>query len=153
MGGMRFRQADYGDGNLDRCAAVVHRAFERGINYFDTAPGYCDDKSEAIFGRAFQTMPRDRFYVSTKVALWHGQTGSDARRMLEQSLRILGLEQIDFYNCWCVKTMEEYAAYMKKGGVYEAMPESERRGPDPSHLLYHPLKRRGYRQGGGGRSL
>lgn len=53
MGGMRFRQADYADGNLDRCAAVVHRAFERGINYFDTAPGYCDDKSEAIFGRAF----------------------------------------------------------------------------------------------------
>lgn len=132
MGGMRFRQADYGDGNLDRCAAVVHRAFERGINYFDTAPGYCDDKSEAIFGRAFQTMPRDRFYVSTKVALWHGQTGSDARRMLEQSLRILGLEQIDFYNCWCVKTMEEYAAYMKKGGVYEAMQKAKEEG-----LIHH----------------
>ena len=38
--------------------------------------------------------------------------------MLEQSLRILGLEQIDFYNCWCIKTMEEYSAYMKKGGIY-----------------------------------
>lgn len=73
--------------------------------------------------------------------------------MLEQSLRILGLEQIDFYNCWCIKTMEEYSAYMKKGGIYEAMMQAKGGGPDPPQLLYHPLKRRGYRQGGGGRGL
>lgn len=48
MGGMRFRSKDYEQGDLGKCAAIVHRAFERGINYFDTAPGYCDDKSEAI---------------------------------------------------------------------------------------------------------
>lgn len=48
--------------------------------------------------------------------------------MLEQSLKIMGLDKINFYNCWCIKTMEEYATYMKKGGIYEEMVKAKEEG-------------------------
>ncbi len=80
---------------------LVHGAFDRGINLFDTSPGYMD--SEAILGRAFRSLPRDRFFVSTRVAL----SEYDARRgsvlatpeeitdSIETSLRRLGVDTID----------------------------------------------------------
>ncbi len=47
FGGIRFGE-DY-----DYSAEVVRRDNALGIYYFDTAPGYCNDRSEAIFGQAF----------------------------------------------------------------------------------------------------
>jgi aryl-alcohol dehydrogenase-like predicted oxidoreductase len=49
FGGMRFNKS--GDKyDFDKCAQVVWKANELGVNYFDTAPFYCDDTSEAIMG-------------------------------------------------------------------------------------------------------
>ncbi len=121
MGGMRFKKEEYADGNLEKSAAIVIRAFELGVNYFDTAPGYCDDMSEKIYGEAFKSMKgKGTFHVSTKCGLWNAKNGSDARRMIEKSLKTMGLEKLDFYNMWNVKTMENYQEFLKKGGIYEA---------------------------------
>lgn len=46
---------------------LVHGVLDLGINLFDTSPGYLE--AEAILGRAFQGIPRDRFYVATRVVL------------------------------------------------------------------------------------
>ena len=48
FGGMRFENS----ADLDAMAEVAVHAHERGITYFDTAPIYCDDKSEEFFGIA-----------------------------------------------------------------------------------------------------
>jgi aryl-alcohol dehydrogenase-like predicted oxidoreductase len=61
FGGMRFDETKSNAEN----AELVRYANSKGINYFDTAPGYCSDTSEDIFGEAFKDMPGD-FYVSTK---------------------------------------------------------------------------------------
>ncbi len=61
FGGMRFDM----DKSIEENAELVRYANAKGINYFDTAPGYCNDKSEEIFGEAFKDMP-GQFYVSTK---------------------------------------------------------------------------------------
>ena len=34
--------------------ALIHRAMELGVNYFDTAPYYCDKQSEVILGKALK---------------------------------------------------------------------------------------------------
>ena len=47
-GGMRFLNPQ----DIDGSAATVLRAYKSGVNYFDTAPGYCADKSEDITGAA-----------------------------------------------------------------------------------------------------
>jgi len=51
--------------SIEENAELVRYANSKGINYFDTAPGYCDDTSEVIFGEAFKNMP-GQFFVSTK---------------------------------------------------------------------------------------
>jgi uncharacterized protein len=58
FGGMRFPDPD----DLDASAELVRYAWQRGINYFDTAPLYCGNRSEAILGHALKDFPRDSFF-------------------------------------------------------------------------------------------
>lgn len=46
----------------------VEVAFERGLNYFDTAPAYGQGRSEEGYAAALQTVGRDRVFVTTKVS-------------------------------------------------------------------------------------
>ena len=62
FGGMRF---DVKNRSREENAALVRYAAACGITYFDTAPTYCNDQSEDIFGLAFKDMPPGCL-VSTK---------------------------------------------------------------------------------------
>jgi len=122
FGGMRFPDVDDQEG----MAALVLRAFDKGVNYFDTAPGYCKDKSEEIFGLAIAEMKRrgGAFHVSTKSG---EEDGARVRAELERSLERLGVEAIDFYHCWCVMTMDDWAA-RKSGGAVAAILKAKEEG-------------------------
>ncbi len=80
---------------------LLHRAFDLGINFFDTAPTYFD--SELLLGRALKDIPRENLIVSTKIALARGSAGGDLPRMtaseitasLETSLRRLQMDYVD----------------------------------------------------------
>ena len=77
---------------------MMHRAMELGVNYFDTAPGYCDTISEIIVGTALKGH-RDQVYLSTKYPTEVG-TGDDYEKKLEISLKKLDTDYIDFYHFW-----------------------------------------------------
>ncbi|MDY4518196.1 MAG: aldo/keto reductase [Candidatus Spyradocola sp.] len=77
---------------------MMHRAMELGVNYFDTAPGYCDTISEIIVGKALKGH-RDQVYLSTKYPTEVG-TGDDYEKKLEISLKKLDTDYIDFYHFW-----------------------------------------------------
>lgn len=113
FGGMRFPD----NCSIEEGAEVVRYANQLGINYFDTAPNYCLDRSEDIFGEAFKNMPND-FYVSTKSSLSADPTADDVRRRLERSLKRMGLEKINFYNMWCILTYDQYKKVIAKDGPY-----------------------------------
>ncbi|MCG8500226.1 MAG: aldo/keto reductase [Firmicutes bacterium] len=117
FGGMRFRKEDY-EKSFEASAMAVRRASQLGINYFDTAPFYCDDKSEEIMGEAFKDMP-NAFYVSTKSMLNHEKTADDVRGRVEKSLKRLGIEKIHFFHMWCILNLEQYRKVMAPGGPYE----------------------------------
>ncbi len=78
---------------------TVEKAIELGINYFDTDPGYQSGKSETRLGRSLSQVPRDRYFLSTKVGTRPGMQGdfsSDAvKRSLDMSLQALGVEYLD----------------------------------------------------------
>ncbi len=120
FGGMRFEDPS----DIDGSAAVLLHALEKGITYFDTAPGYCSDQSEDIFGAAVKEMKKlDKpFYLSTKS---NKPGGADLRRNLEDSLRRLNVDYIDFYNCWYVLTMEDWEGRKKGGAVAEILKAHE----------------------------
>jgi L-galactose dehydrogenase len=81
---------------------AVHVAIDHGINLIDTAPYYGATKAETVLGKALREIPRDRYYLATKVARY-GATAADfdfsATRVtasVDESLQRLGVETIDF---------------------------------------------------------
>jgi len=49
--------------------AIVKKAFDSGINFFDTAENYAAGKAELALGKAFKVLnlPREQLVVSTKI--------------------------------------------------------------------------------------
>jgi len=82
-------------------SATIHRALDLGYNYFDTAPGYGNGRSEEMVGAALAGH-RDQAVIATKVS--HGQwTPEGIRQSVEQSLRRLRVDVIDliqFHGGW-----------------------------------------------------
>lgn len=120
FGGLRF-DLDQSD---EENAKMILYAYEKGINYFDTAPGYCDDRSEKIFGIAFRQLlaeGKTDFYVSTKSKPKVCPTKESVIEAVKRSLSIMGLKKIDFYHVWCIRKMEHYELCMQKGGQYEGL--------------------------------
>lgn len=127
FGGLRFDLEKTNEEN----AELVKYAYEKGINYFDTAPGYCDDRSEAIFGVAFRQMIKEGkkdFYVSTKGKPKVYDTAEKAINAVKKSLQVLGVSKIDFYHVWCVRKIEHYELSMQKGGQYEGLLKCKEEG-------------------------
>ncbi len=120
FGGMRFSEPE----NLDKSADCLLYAQEKGINYFDTAPIYCEDRSEDIFGHAFRQLPRESFYVSSKCSQAKGE---DLRKSLERSLQRLGVEQIDFLYIWHLMNPADWEE-RKQGGAIEAALQAKQEG-------------------------
>lgn len=84
--------------NEEESIRMMHRAMELGVNYFDTAPGYCDTISEIIVGKALKGR-HNQVYLSTKYPTEVG-TGDDYEKKLEISLKKLDTDYIDFYHFW-----------------------------------------------------
>ena len=90
-----------GEWHIDEEKAVplLRKAAELGVNYFDTAPGYCHTNSEITVGRALKPI-RDKVYISSKISMDDISCKDDYFRMLEKSLRKLDTPYIDFYHFW-----------------------------------------------------
>jgi aryl-alcohol dehydrogenase-like predicted oxidoreductase len=95
-------------GSVDERTSVdcIHRAFDLGVTFFDTANAYAAGRSEEVVGRALAGLPRDRVVVGTKVFFPMGPGPNDRglgrEHVLDQcdaSLRRLGLDVIDLYQC------------------------------------------------------
>jgi predicted aldo/keto reductase-like oxidoreductase len=126
FGGMRFDTEKTQEEN----AELLFYAREKGINFFDTAPDYCKDQSEDIFGLALNQMQkeRDRIYVCTKGMPTTHDTAEKARTAVKKSLQRLNLDRIDFYYVWCIRKMAHYELALKPGGQYEGLLHCQEEG-------------------------
>ena len=127
FGCMRFKPEDYKK-DPQICADILLRAHELGINYFDTAPNYCDDYSEDIVGLAMRQIKGKRPYVGTKCALWLATTADEAYEWVKKSRDRLGVDTIDFYYMWCVKNLSDYQRMIVPGGLYEGLLRAKQDG-------------------------
>ena len=122
MGGMRFEK----DIPEKECVNNILYASELGVNYFDTAPVYNEDRSEGIYGRAFKQMKRDNFLVATKGD--NGMSAGEITKNIDRSLKRLNVDQIDFYFLWCLITMDQFQNSLKKGRSMEAILRAREEG-------------------------
>ena len=93
-------------GSVDEAdaARVVQRAFELGVNLFDTADVYIRGAAERALGAALKSIPREQVVIATKVMgrVWDGPLGAGLSRKhifdaMDQSLRRLGVDYVDLY--------------------------------------------------------
>jgi len=93
--------------NDELAIPMIHRAFEAGVNYIDSAVGYCNHDSQRVLGDALKGW-REKIVVSTKNH-YYGEDEKEWWKNLEDSLRLLQVEQIDIYNHHGIrwKTWEE----------------------------------------------
>jgi predicted aldo/keto reductase-like oxidoreductase len=77
----------------------VDYAIASGVNYFDTAPVYCQGRSEAVIGEALARHPREKWLIATKLSNMNPSLRSfeASRKMYEQSFRHLRTGCIDYY--------------------------------------------------------
>ncbi len=87
------------DATVDRKKAIpmLMRAYEGGVNYFDTAVEYCNQDSQRTIGDFLQLVDRDKIILSTKNH-YYGEDKKVWREHLETSLRRLKVDHIDIYN-------------------------------------------------------
>lgn len=77
---------------------MVDRFMEEGFNYFDTAHGYLDGKSEtAIRACLTSRYPRESYLLTNKLTDCFFKTQEDIRPFFENQLKWCGVDYFDFY--------------------------------------------------------
>jgi len=139
FGGMRFSHVD----DHEECVQMMVTAAEGGINYFDTAPGYFETKSETVFGKGFAELRRRNlpFYSATKT---YASTEATVRSEIEAQLKRMDISAIDFYHIWCVTNLENWFK-RKNDGVLKAFMKLKNEGLIrhiciSSHLIRDEIK-------------
>ena len=126
----------WGEVDEKRSVALLRRAYEKGINYFDTADTYGSGLGETLLADAFGGM-RDEVVISTKIGYDfynHTQRRGQQERpqdwsedfirfALEQSLERLGTDYIDFLQLHNTK-MDA----IENDKLFELLEEFEREG-------------------------
>jgi aryl-alcohol dehydrogenase-like predicted oxidoreductase len=89
---------------------AIRTAAERGVNYFDTAPGYGDGRSEEILGEALARQ-RDRVLLATKYAFHPDQDQAVYTAQFQRSLTRLRTDYVDLLqlhgSVWDDQTAEQ----------------------------------------------
>ena len=112
--GMKVSQLSFGASSLggvfhaikeEEAIKAVFTAIEGGMNFIDVSPYYGHYKAETVLGKALKDIPRDKYYLSTKV----GRYGKDGVNMWDysakratdsvyESMERLNIEHIDLIN-------------------------------------------------------
>lgn len=95
----------YGEAEEAESIRTIHKAFDMGINFFDTADMYGPYKNEKLVGKALQGI-RDKVILATKFGIVRGEDQSSrsingkpeyVKSACEASLKRLGVDHIDLY--------------------------------------------------------
>lgn len=125
LGGMRFLHGWDKPRNVipketfEDCLQTVHMAFAAGINHIETAWGY--QKSETVYGKVLNEelfIPRNSYHLMTK---GNSLTADELYETVENQLRALQTDYLDFYGWHGINTPELLEQSCKTGGAVEAL--------------------------------
>ena len=112
--GMKVSSLSFGASSLgsvfrstreEEALEAVYTAIEGGMNFIDVSPYYGHYKAETVLGKALKNIPRDKYYLSTKVGRY-GKDGVNtwdysakrAQESVYESMERLNIDHIDLIN-------------------------------------------------------
>jgi aryl-alcohol dehydrogenase-like predicted oxidoreductase len=111
-------------GDQKHATALVRRAYDLGINFFDCAWNYHDGRSETFLGAALNGI-RDEVWVMTKS---EERTRGGAARQIDESLKRLRTDRIDLWQFHAIDSPQDAASIFARGGAMEAAEKALRDG-------------------------
>jgi predicted aldo/keto reductase-like oxidoreductase len=108
--------------DMNTAIQVLHRAYEKGITFYDTANAYRD--SEGKIGRAFDGIRR-KIIIATKTMQ---RDGINVTKQLETSLRMLKTDYIDLYQLHQIAQEKDWEAVTAPHGALEAVVKAREEG-------------------------
>ena len=81
--GAEFRQV-----NIAEALKSVHVAIDRGMNFIDTSPFYGRGMSEVLLGQVLPEIPREKYYLGTKLGRYAGQHFDFSAKRVEESVDV-----------------------------------------------------------------
>lgn len=103
--GQEFRSVD-----LNEALRSVHVAIERGMNFIDTSPFYGRGMSEMLLGRVLPELPRESYFLGTKLGRYAGSHFDFSARRVEESVDIslerMRVDYLDIVLCHDLEFVE-----------------------------------------------
>lgn len=97
FGCMRLPMKD-GEVDTEEFSRMVDAFLEAGFNYFDTAHGYLDGKSEPALRESLTSRyPRERYVLTNKLSSHFFNSQEEIRPLFQKQLEACGVEYFDFY--------------------------------------------------------
>ena len=99
LGMMRLPVLDGDDGKVDEAAAaeMIDYAYQKGINYFDTAWGYHSGNSELVAGKYLSRYPRESYFLASKFPGYDLSNMDKVEEIFERQLEKCQTPYFDFY--------------------------------------------------------
>lgn len=111
------------NGPEEQALAIISRALDLGVNYFDTASTYGDWRSETYLGKVAKTRRKEMFLASKTAE----RTYDGAMRELEQSLKRLQTDHLDLWQMHHVSLPDrDTVPAFGKNGAIKALDEAKR---------------------------
>jgi predicted aldo/keto reductase-like oxidoreductase len=137
--GWRVSDIGFGTGPL-REPALVRAAFDKGINYFDTAESYGNGAAERVIGEALPHIGRENVFVATKAVFRGGETEAAVLDRVRRSLERLQTDYVDAYSMHHTPTVD----FLDHPGYHAAMERLKAEGRVRfSGVSYHGPSRSG----------
>lgn len=128
FGMMRLPLTSQNPADIDeaKALAMIDRAYQAGIRYFDTAVPYHGGKSEEFVGRALAKYPRDSFVLADKLPLWSLSSLDEAKEIFNSQLKKCRVEYFDHYLLHSLQTA--FWSKAEKLGLYDFLADMKAAG-------------------------
>lgn len=127
IGAMRLPQ------DLDDAIKLIRHAIDSGMRYIDTSRGYSE--SEWVLSHALKDGYREKVILSTKWSPWNikvrptdDMSAACERRRIEESMKRLDVDHLDYYQIWSINNREQYDEITAPGKMLDGILKAKKDG-------------------------
>ncbi|MFP4548000.1 MAG: aldo/keto reductase [Fidelibacterota bacterium] len=128
FGCMRMPIIDDDEKNIDEPEAIkqIRYSIDKGVNYIDTAYPYHGGMSEPLVAKALKDGYREKVKLATKLPSWDIKKPADMHRILNEQLKKLETDTIDFYLLHALN--KDHWEILRKHKVFEFLDRAKKDG-------------------------